>query len=60
MTEMQKMLAGQPYEASDETLVTERMRAKLICHRFNHADPTLLDARMAHLRELLNCQCDSA
>lgn len=58
MTEKQKMLAGQPYKASDETLLAERMQAKLMCHRFNHADPTQLEARMAYLRELLvipNC-----
>uniref|UniRef100_Q0HU52 Acetyltransferase n=1 Tax=Shewanella sp. (strain MR-7) TaxID=60481 RepID=Q0HU52_SHESR len=54
MTEKQKMLAGEPYQACDETLLAERMRAKLMCHQFNHADPTQLEACMAHLRELLD------
>ncbi|AAN55012.1 sugar O-acetyltransferase [Shewanella oneidensis MR-1] len=54
MTEKQKMLAGQPYKAWDDALLAERMRAKSICHQFNQADPTLLDARMAHLRGLLD------
>ncbi|GAA5215197.1 sugar O-acetyltransferase [Corallincola platygyrae] len=54
MTEKEKMLAGQPYDAWDETLLAERMRAKSLCHKFNMADPTDLPARMAIMAELVN------
>ncbi|MCW8126430.1 sugar O-acetyltransferase [Microbulbifer halophilus] len=52
-SEKDKMLAGQPYVATDAELVAARMRAKSLCHRFNIADPTDLPARMAPLRDLL-------
>lgn len=55
-TEKQKMLAGQPYQAWDDELFAERMRAKSICHQFNLADPTQLEVRMAYLRSLLDIQ----
>ncbi|WP_413495158.1 sugar O-acetyltransferase [Shewanella baltica] len=55
-TEKQKMLAGQPYKAWDDELLAERMRAKSVCHQFNLAEPTQLDARMDHLRGLLDIQ----
>ena len=50
------MLAGQPYKAWDDELLAERMRAKSACHQFNLAEPTQLDARMDHLRGLLDIQ----
>jgi maltose O-acetyltransferase len=34
-TEKAKMLAGEPYRASDPVLVAERQRAKRICHAYN-------------------------
>jgi len=53
MTEKEKMLAGQSYDAWDEELLADRTRAKAACHAFNLHDPGALDARMAILRELL-------
>ncbi|AQQ67053.1 maltose acetyltransferase [Microbulbifer agarilyticus] len=53
MTEKEKMLAGLPYDAWDETLLSERMAAKSICHRFNTYDPTKLNERMALLSDFL-------
>ncbi|MFK0571347.1 sugar O-acetyltransferase [Endozoicomonas sp.] len=52
-TEKEKMLAGMPYDAWEPELLAERMRAKSLCARFNMADPTDLDGRMAILRDLL-------
>lgn len=53
MTEKEKMLAGLPYDAWDDVLLSERMRAKAICHQFNLADPTKLGERAEILKGLL-------
>lgn len=55
-SEKEKMLAGLPYDAWDPQLLNERMRAKAYCHKFNLADPTLLDERMAILSDLLHVE----
>ncbi|MBY6188802.1 sugar O-acetyltransferase [Microbulbifer agarilyticus] len=47
------MLAGLPYDAWDEVLLSERMTAKAICHSLNAYDPAKLDERMALLSNLL-------
>jgi len=54
MTEKEKMLAGQPYDAWDRVLLKERMQAKAICHQFNNFDPTKLNERMQLLTTLLS------
>jgi len=51
VTEREKMLAGEPYEAYDPELVAERRRAREVTARFNAELDD--DARMALLRELL-------
>jgi maltose O-acetyltransferase len=38
-TEKEKMLAGEPYVASDPVLVAERRHAQEVLHRFNAAGP---------------------
>ena len=53
MNEKDKMLAGLAYNAGDEQLFADRMHAKSVCHRFNMADPTQLEAQMAILKALL-------
>ncbi|WP_419533217.1 sugar O-acetyltransferase [Endozoicomonas sp.] len=53
-SEKEKMLAGMPYDAWESELLSDRMRAKSLCARFNMADPTDLDGRMAILRDLLS------
>lgn len=43
MTEKEKMLSGQPYLASDQTLVAERARAQRLCKLYNDdPDRTIL------------------
>lgn len=37
MSEKQKMLAGELYNANDPELIAERKRAKALCHRYNRA-----------------------
>ena len=59
MTEKEKMLAGLPYDAWVTELHDDRMRAKSLCHQFNMADPTDLEARMSILAGLL-CIKDKA
>ncbi|MDO6707267.1 sugar O-acetyltransferase [Photobacterium sp. 1_MG-2023] len=49
MTEKEKMMAGLPYNARDGALIADRKAAKLMCHRFNLADPGDTEARMAIL-----------
>ena len=56
MTEKEKMLAGQSYDAWDEVLVAERKRAKRVCYSFNKSNPDELEERMAPLKDLLNCK----
>ena len=51
MTEKEKMLAGQAYSGRDPELVHDRQEAKVMCHRFNLADPRDTQARMAILAE---------
>jgi len=54
MSEKEKMLSGALYNALDVELSKDRVKAKSICHQFNLADPTHLDARMALLSTLLD------
>lgn len=54
MTEKEKMLAGLPYDSWDETLMSESIKAKSICHQFNLSDPAKLDERMLLLKGLLS------
>ena len=53
MTEKQKMLAGELYNASDETLVAERASARLICRTYNKTTEEMLKVRTDILRDLL-------
>ncbi|MBQ7189297.1 MAG: sugar O-acetyltransferase [Kiritimatiellae bacterium] len=53
MTEKQKMLAGELYNASDETLVAERASARLICRTYNKTTEEMLKVRTDMLRDLL-------
>lgn len=53
MTELEKMLAGLPYIASDPALTKSRTHAKVVCHRFNLADPSTPQERVNILGKLL-------
>jgi maltose O-acetyltransferase len=53
MTEREKMLAGEPYLATDPELVRARASARHAMRRFAEADPEDVDGRAAILRALL-------
>ena len=53
MTERERMLSGQLYEAGDETLTAARGRAKRMTWRYHQLDPTDWDSRTQILQELL-------
>jgi maltose O-acetyltransferase len=55
-TEKEKMLAGELYQANDPELVAERLRAKMLCHRYNQ-QPVELDKGV--LSELLGYETDA-
>lgn len=52
MTEKEKMLAGEFYQAFDKELVKERNYAKRLCHEFNMTDPTEHEKKRQILKEL--------
>ncbi len=53
MTEKQRMMAGEPYLASDPELVAERRRARRLSRRYNQTTEEEADRRAAILRDLL-------
>jgi len=53
MTERERMLSGQLYDAGDEELCLARDRAKQLTWRYNQLNPTDWEGRTALLRELL-------
>jgi maltose O-acetyltransferase len=53
MSEREKMLLGEPYDASEEELVAGRIRARRITQRFAALDPADSDGRERMLRDLL-------
>lgn len=53
MTEREKMLAGMNYDAFSEDLKKARIRAKLLCRKFNDLAPDDDSGRVAVIKELL-------
>ena len=51
--EKQKMIAGELYRPSDETLRAERLQARHLIHRYNHTEPDAKSERQALLNNLL-------
>lgn len=51
--EKHKMINGEPYRPGDETLRADRLRARLLIHRYNHSAPDERAERSALLHELL-------
>ncbi|MDK9366401.1 maltose O-acetyltransferase [Lelliottia wanjuensis] len=51
--EKQKMIAGELYRPSDETLRADRLRARHLVHRYNHTGPDAKAERSMLLTELL-------
>jgi len=52
VTEKEKMLNGMFYNAMDEELFRDRIRAKKLCKRFNELEVDQFDERKALLKEL--------
>ena len=53
MTEREKMIAGMMYNADDAELLEGRMRARLLCRKFNDLMPDEEEERVKALKELL-------
>lgn len=53
MSEREKMLRGDPYDASDADLVAARVRARRVTQQLNNVDPADLEARQGLLGRLL-------
>jgi len=53
MTEREKMLSGQEYNATDPDLIVELNRVKDLVHEYNLIRPTLLEERDALIRRIL-------
>ena len=53
MTEREKMLAGMNYDAFSEDLKKARIRAKLLCRKFNDLMPDESEKRVEVIKELL-------
>ncbi len=52
-SEKSRMLSGEPYRASDETLVSERLAARRLCREFNALPEEQLEERRSVLMKLL-------
>lgn len=53
MSEKEKMLSGQMYNAADEELTKDRERCKCLCHRYNSLSPELVDERKNLMTQIL-------
>ncbi len=52
MTEKEKMLAGELYQAGDPELVAERLKARKLVKTFNDSDPEDTELRVSLVRKL--------
>ncbi|MGR5063895.1 sugar O-acetyltransferase [Photobacterium sp. DNB22_13_2] len=59
LTEKQKMISGEMYQAWDEELVAERQKAKKLCFALNQTCPTEEATRKALIHELLGKETDA-
>ena len=53
MTEREKMLAGEVYDACDPELLEDLNRVKVLCQQYNNLLPTDFAARNKMIREIL-------
>ena len=53
MTEKQKMLSGEPYDACDAALLEELNAVKVLCQQYNNLLPTDFVARNTMLQQML-------
>ncbi|MFR9546761.1 MAG: maltose acetyltransferase domain-containing protein [Rikenellaceae bacterium] len=54
MTEKEKMIKGELYDAGDVALVNERTACKELCYDYNHLRPSQTEERTAIMRKLLS------
>ncbi|ELR66665.1 Maltose O-acetyltransferase [Photobacterium marinum] len=59
MTEKEKMLSGQMYQAWDAELKDERLKAKRLCFKINQICPTESAQRQSLINELLGQESDA-
>ena len=52
-TELEKMIAGSPYDPKDSELTAMRLRSRVLCRQFNQALPNEKKLRTQVLKELL-------
>ncbi|MBQ8656967.1 MAG: sugar O-acetyltransferase [Prevotella sp.] len=60
MTEKEKMLSGQVYDAADEQLIAELMDTRVALHEFNTLLPTQMERMRAIIRQLFGHVADDA
>ena len=54
MTEKEKMLNGELYMPdTDETLFNERMKCKVLCHKYNNLSPDKLEERKKLIKQII-------
>lgn len=54
LSERDKMIAGQPYDPANPHLIADRLRARILCHKFNALPPEATTKATAILKELMN------
>lgn len=60
MTEKEKMLNGELYFADkDENLFNERIKCKILCHKYNNLSPDMLDERKKLIKEIIGKVSDN-
>ena len=60
MTEKEKMLNGELYFADkDENLFNERIKCKILCHKYNNLFPDMLDERKRLIKEIIGKVSDN-
>lgn len=57
-SEKEKMLMGEPYNSSDQELLSDLGRARRIIHEFNKSDPGQAKFRRELLESLLQTNCE--
>ena len=56
MTEKEKMLAGELYNAGNTELKQDRIRARRLFYEYNKTDPSETELRNTIIRKLINAE----
>ena len=57
MNEKDKIIKNEMYNPSDNTLVEERLRAKMLCHNYNNLSPEKTSEKKEIIKQLLGTTC---